>query len=121
MAKEILYNGVKYPLELNMLVFAKWEEHTGLAFSEIGSLMANTGSFASAIKALALLYFAIQDACSVKEIEFDYTLDNFIRGIDISDQNKLAEMFSLINPTEGIKTENKRRPNKIKQQLKKLA
>lgn len=113
MAKEILYNGVNYPLNLNMLVFSKWEEHTGLEFSELQNLMANTGSFASVIKALALLYYGIKDGCLEAKKDFDLSFDDFIRGIDISDENSLKNMFSLIGNIGG--SENKRQP------IKKLA
>jgi len=110
MAKEILYNGIKYPLQFNMLVFRNWENETKKKISELGTLADGTGAV-EAVDALTLLYFAIQDACEEKEITFDVTLKGFIRGVDFSN---MGEMMSLIDLSDN--SENKRQPKK---QLKK--
>ena len=106
MAKEILYNGVKYPLQFNMLVFRNWETETGKKISELGTL-ANGSGAVEAVDALTLLYFAIQDACDEKGIKFDVTLKGFIRNVDF---NNMGEMMSLIDLSDG--SENKRQPKK---------
>ncbi|MFZ4797047.1 MAG: hypothetical protein ACOYMA_06100 [Bacteroidia bacterium] len=107
MAKEILYNGVKYPLQFNMLVFRNWETETKKKISDLGTL-ANGSGAVEAVDALTLLYFAIQDACDEKEIEFIVTLKSFLRNVDFSN---MGEMMSLIDLGES---ENKRQPKKQK-------
>jgi uncharacterized protein YjaG (DUF416 family) len=107
MAKEILYNGVKYPLQFNMLVFRNWETETKKKISDLGTL-ANGSGAVEAVDALTLLYFAIQDACDEKEIEFIVTLKSFLRNVDFSN---MGEMMSLIDLGES---ENKRQPKKPK-------
>lgn len=111
MAKEILYNGVKYPLQFNFLVFKEWENATGKKISELGILANGTGAV-EAVDALTLLFFAVQDACDEKDIQFEFTLKQFIRNVDIS---KLGELMALIDLGES---ENKGQPVK---KLKKLA
>ena len=112
MAKEILFNGKKYPIQFNMLVFRNWETETGKKISDLGTLADGSGAV-EAVDALTLLYFAVADACDEKEIEFNYTLKGFIRNIDV---NKIGEMMSLIDLSDG--SENKRQS---KSQLKKSA
>lgn len=107
MAKEILFEGVKYPLQFNMLVFRNWETETHKKISELGTLANGTGAV-EAYEALTLLFFAVQDACDEKSIEFKVTLKEFIRKTDI---NKLGEMMSLIDLGDS---ENKRQPVKLK-------
>jgi hypothetical protein len=107
MAKEILYNGVKYPLQFNMLVFRNWETETKKKISDLGTL-ANGNGAVEAVDALTLLYFAVQDACDEKEIEFPITLKSFIRNIEI---DKIGELMNLIDLGES---ENKRQPKKPK-------
>lgn len=107
MAKEILYNGVKYPLQFNMLVFRNWETETKKKISDLGTL-ANGSGAVEAVDALTLLYFAIQDACDEKEIEFIVTLKSFLRNVDFLN---MGEMMSLIDLGES---ENKRQPKKQK-------
>ena len=108
MAKEILYNGVKYPLQFNMLVFKNWETQTGKKISDLGTL-ANGSGAVEAVDALTLLYYAIEDACDEKEIEFKVTLKSFLRNIDFSN---MGEMMSLIDLSDG--SENNRQPVKKK-------
>jgi len=107
MAKEILYNGVIYPLQFNMLVFRNWETETKKKISDLGTL-ANGSGAVEAVDALTLLYFAIEDACEEKEIEFKITLKSFIRNIEI---DKIGELMNLIDLGES---ENKRQPKKPK-------
>ena len=109
MAKEILYKGEKYSVNLNMLVFEKWEEYAGMKFSEIGTLLADTGSLASVRKALALLYFGLEDSWAENNQETAFTFDNFLRSIDLFDETALANMFSLV---VGDGAENKGQPTK---------
>ena len=106
MAKMILFEGSEYPIQFNMLVFKAWEKETGLKISDLGNLATGTGAV-EAVDALTLLFFAVQDACEEKEIDFPFTLKQFIRKVDIS---QLGEMMSLI----GDGSENKRQPKKQK-------
>ncbi len=106
MAKEILFNGVKYPMQFNFLVFKDWENETGKKISDLESLANGLGAV-EAVDALTLLYFAMKDACEEKGVDNDVTLKQFIRGIDMS---KLGEFVSLINLGDS---ENKGQPKKL--------
>jgi hypothetical protein len=107
MAKEILYNGVSYPLQFNMLVFRDWETETGKKISDLGTL-ANGSGAVEAVDALTLLYFGVKDACEEKSIKFEFSLKQFIRGIDIANISDMMKMIDL-EPSE-----NKRQPMKLK-------
>lgn len=109
MGKQLNYNGVQYPIVFNFLVFSQWERETGKKLPEIGNLSESAGAV-EAVEALTLLYFAVQEGCDINNVEFDLTLKQFIRGIDM---RNLGEYLSAINieAIEGEK-ENKRQPKK---------
>lgn len=108
MAKKILYKDKEYPIQFNFLVFKEWEKETGKKLSELGLLATESGAV-EAVDALTLLYFAVCDACEESEVEFNFTLKQFIRGVEPS---KIGEMMSLIELGES--TENKGQPKKRK-------
>ena len=112
MDKVILFQGKEYPLQFNFLVFANWERQTGKKISELSSLSQDSGAV-EAVDALTLLFFAVQDSCEEKGIEFEVKLSQFIRGVK---PDEIGEMMSKINL--GDDEENKRQPAK---KLKKLA
>lgn len=99
MSKGLLFKGKTYPVNFNMLVFRNWEKQTGRKFTEIQEMAGNAGA-AEIFDILALLYFAVVDALEEKGQTFDFGLKQFIRGIDM---NKIEEIISLIDLSEGEK------------------
>tara|TARA_R110000868_G_scaffold397642_1_gene670404 strand:- start:635 stop:964 length:330 start_codon:yes stop_codon:yes gene_type:complete len=104
MDKVILFNGIEYPLQFNFLVFANWEKQTGKKISELSSLSQDSGAV-EAVDALTLLFFAVQDACEEKGIEFSVKLTQFIRGVKPEEIGQFMSKISL-----GGDEENKRQP-----------
>jgi hypothetical protein len=110
MAKKLVFKDVEYPLQFNFLVFKNWEKETCKKISELGALAEDTGAV-GAVDVLTLMFFAVQDACEEKEVDFQFTLKQFIRAVDIS---KLEEMAKLIDLTDGDELENKGQPKTTK-------
>ena len=94
MQKKLIYQGIEYPLQFNFLVFRNWEKATGHKFTDIQQLAENAGA-TEVVDVLSLLYFAIEDACNEQGKEFNFTLNQFIRGLDMSKTEQMMSMISL--------------------------
>lgn len=89
---KIIHNGVEYPVNLNMLVFSKWEMETGKKITEIGAGGDNIGA-REAIEALLIIYFGIADGCEEQGIEFNYTQAQFLRSVNMRDMEKYFKLI----------------------------
>lgn len=91
MVKYINFNGKEYPYDINFIVFEQWERETGKELGDIGEGRKAT----DAVNALKLLYFAIQDGCEQKGIEFNLTIKDFIRLVEAKDIPTLISHIAI--------------------------
>lgn len=116
MSKDILTcNGVDYPVALNYYSLKLWEDAKGKKMSQILSGINKSGSEAADMITMAeICYYGVKECCDEKEIAFDLTEKQFIKGLPLNQIEKVMKLvMGFLNPQVEEK-ENKRQLKSLK-------